>query len=119
MKQFWVRNDLVLKNVMNVKQLNLLKTDLTKGQSGQSDTESNSDLKEEEFFCQVVDPVIIPWGEGLVGTVASSGNLVNIINAEHVSFHFSFFLCSVFVCQQHQRRTCKFSLFVLFLFGFC
>ena len=104
---------------MNVKQLNPLKTDLAKGQSGQSDTESNSDLKEEEFFCQVVDPVIIPWGEGLVGTVASSGNLVNIINAEHVSFHFSFFLCSVFVCQQHQRRTCKFSLFVLFLFGFC
>ena len=44
MTQFWVRNDLVLKNVMNVKQLNLLKTDLTKGQSGQSDTESNSDF---------------------------------------------------------------------------
>jgi len=44
------RNDVVLKNVMNVKQLNPLKTDLAKGKSGQSDTGSNLDLKKITFF---------------------------------------------------------------------
>ena len=31
-----------------------------------------------------MDPVVIPWGEGLVGGVASSGKLVNIIQADQV-----------------------------------
>jgi len=32
---------------------------------------------------KAVDPVVIPWGEGLVGGVANSGKLVNVIHADH------------------------------------
>ena len=42
-------------------------------------------------YSQAVDPVVIPWGEGLVGGVANSGKLVNVIHADHVIVTFSTF----------------------------
>ena len=41
-------------------------------------------------YSQAVDPVVIPWGEGLVGGVANSGKLVNVIHADHVIVTFTF-----------------------------
>ena len=88
---------MVLKNVMNVKQLNLLKTDLAKGQSGQSDTESNSDLKKEEFF--------LPGGR------SSDHSMGRRPCWDRRQLRQP--------CQHYKRRTCKFSLFVLSLFSIC
>ena len=47
---------------------------------------------------QAVDPVVIPWGEGLVGGVANSGKLVNVIHADHVNFTFTFLIVTFTFC---------------------
>ena len=82
---------MVLKNVMNVKQLNPLKTDLAKGKSGQSDTESNLDFKKITFFS----------GGGPSDHSMGRGPCWDRRQLWQP-------------CQHHQRGTCKFSFFVLF-----
>ena len=86
----WFGDVFLIENVMNVKQLNPLKTDLAKGKSGQSDTGSNLDLKKITFFS----------GGGPSDHSMGRGPCWDRRQLRQP-------------CQHHKRRTCKFSLCIL------
>ena len=65
---------------------------------------SQSTLKEMEKK----EEIRIPWGSGIVGYVAQSGEPVNIPDAYKVRRHTRFFFVFFFINQSHKRQCFSF-----------